>query len=127
MRPTLRIYRTLNNWLVFRLMFSVSQKSLSPVCVPPLFSPFQTPHHFQTNLFTPSTCQMVAFALGSMSRMPSVQNFAYNATLALLANFLLQSSFFLILMRYVVPMISTGELKTHFKTHFKSLKQARVT
>ena len=41
----------------------------------------------------------VAFALGSLSFMPSVQNFAYNATIALLMNFILQSTVFLILIR----------------------------
>ena len=47
---------------------------------------------------TPETAQ-VAFALGSLSFMPSVQNFAYNATIALLMNFILQTSVFLILIR----------------------------
>ena len=41
----------------------------------------------------------VAFALGSLSFMPSVQNFAYNATIALLMNFILQTTVFLILIR----------------------------
>jgi len=46
-----------------------------------------------------STCQIVAFALGALSFMPSVQNFAYNATIALFMNFALQSTMFLVLLR----------------------------
>ncbi|XP_063678203.1 NPC intracellular cholesterol transporter 1-like isoform X4 [Bolinopsis microptera] len=57
-----------------------------------------------------SLCQMVAFALGSLSFMPSVQNFAYNATIALLMNFILQSTVFLILIRLDLKRQLSGRL-----------------
>ncbi|KAL5252669.1 hypothetical protein ACHWQZ_G015444 [Mnemiopsis leidyi] len=57
-----------------------------------------------------SLCQMVAFALGSLSFMPSVQNFAYNATIALLMNFILQTSVFLILIRVDLLRQLSGRL-----------------
>ncbi|KAL5248779.1 hypothetical protein ACHWQZ_G017834 [Mnemiopsis leidyi] len=45
-----------------------------------------------------STCQTVAFSLGALSTMPAVQNFAWNAALAVLIDFLLQISAFVVIL-----------------------------